>query len=188
MLPSIRVVIVNWNSGELLSRCLVSIDSVQRNDFLVESVVIVDNSSTDGSADNLKLENHKLILISNDNNSGFGAACNQGAMGSRTEYLLFLNPDARLFPKSLDVSIQFMEHPRNSRIGICGVQLVNDQNCISHSCARFPEATHFLSAMFGLNRIAPHRFPSVALVEWDHAEARAVDHVIGAFLDRKSVV
>jgi GT2 family glycosyltransferase len=188
MFPTIRIVIVNWNAGLQLWDCLQSIVAANEEGFIVEQVVVVDNASTDGSASGLGDLDLPLHLICNGKNRGFGAACNQGARGSSADYLLFLNPDVRLFKNSLTRPLGFMEQPENEKVAIAGIQLSDASGRVARTCARFPTPGRFFSKMLGLDRLFPQRFPSHFMREWDHGETRFVDHVIGAFfLVRRSV-
>jgi hypothetical protein len=181
MVIFLDVVIVNWNAGDQLRDCLESIETTRRDGFRLNSVVVVDNASTDGSADCLDDIDLPLVVIRNDQNRGFAAACNQGAKDSKAEYLLFLNPDTRLFEDSLIKPLAFMEQPENYKIGITGIQLVNENGQISRNCARFLTPSILFSKMFGLNMLFPRYFPSYFMNEWGHGETREVDHVMGAF-------
>jgi len=176
------IIIVNWNAGNQLYECLKSIEAAHRDGFKLSRVVVVDNASTDGSADDC-LDNIDLplVIIRNAQNLGFAAACNQGATGSIADYLLFLNPDTKLFPESLSIPIRFMEQPENAKIGICGIQLVDDQGEVARTCARFPAPGMFFTKMLGLNMLFPRYFPSYIMSEWDHEETCEVDQVMGAF-------
>lgn len=177
----LTIVIVNWNAGALLRDCVRSIEVAGQAGFEFGQVVIVDNGSTDGSLDGLEFTDLPLKIIKNTENKGFAAACNQGAQGSRADYLLFLNPDTRLFADSLTVPLAFMEAAQNQSVGICGIQLIDEHAEISRSCARFPTPRMFFSKVFGLDRLFPVFFESHFMVEWGHKENRAVNHVIGAF-------
>lgn len=177
----LRIVIINWNAGLQLHECLRSIENVRAENFQLEKIVIVDNASTDDSIAALSFAKLPIEIIKNMENRGFAAACNQGAQGSNADYLLFLNPDTRLFPASLTLPLTFLESQENSSVGICGIQLIDDSGKISRSCARFPKPGMFFSAMLGLNRLAPSVFKSHFMREWDHSENRQVDQVIGAF-------
>jgi GT2 family glycosyltransferase len=137
-LPTLNIVIVNWNSGDQLRGCLQSIRDATCHNFTLQQVIVVDNASTDGSMDALDKSDLPLTTIRNPENVGFGAACNQGAGHSDADYVLFLNPDMRLFETSLDKPVGFMEQEDNGRVGICGIQLVDDDTRISKTCARFP--------------------------------------------------
>jgi GT2 family glycosyltransferase len=175
------IIIVNWNAGKQLYECLKSIEAAHRDGFKLNRVVVVDNASTDGSADCLDNIDIPLAVIRNAQNRGFAAACNQGAKGSISDYLLFLNPDTRLFEDSLIKPLVFMEQPENHKIGIVGIQLLDETGRISRTCARFPTPSMFFSKMLGLNMLFPRYFPSHFMSEWDHGETREVDQVMGAF-------
>jgi len=186
--PTVSIIIVNWNSGGQLSSCLASIAATATDAYRIERVVVVDNASNDRSADSLQKQDLPLCLVRNATNRGFAAACNQAANGSQADYLLFLNPDTRLFPDSLTRPLSFMELPENQQIGIAGVQLVDDDGRVSRTCARLPTPGRFLTKMFGLDRALPDVFPSHFMTEWDHRGNRAVEQVIGAFfLVRRSL-
>jgi len=177
----VDIIIVNWNAGSLLRDCVRSIGETGQVGFKFGQVVIVDNDSTDGSLDGLASPTLPLKIICNTENKGFAAACNQGAQGSRADYLLFLNPDTRLFADSLSVPLAYMESGQNQSVGICGIQLIDERGEVSRSCTRFPTMRMFYSKIFGLDRLFPEFFQSHFMEEWEHTESREVDHVIGAF-------
>ncbi len=177
---SLSIVIVNWNAGSQLAEAVASIEKYHHR--LVSSVVIVDNASTDDSlsrVETLQDLPFKPLIIRNSENCGFGKACNLGAQQAKSEYLLFLNPDAALYADTLPKALAYMENPVNAKVGICGVQLLNESGHISRSCARFPSAVGFVAHAIGLDRFFPRLGHFMA--EWDHAQTRQVDHVIGAF-------
>lgn len=176
----LTIVIVNWNAGPKLADCIVSIALYHSG--LVSSVVIIDNASSDDSlaqVGGFKRLPFQLHIVRNNDNHGFGAACNQGAALGTSEYLLFLNPDAMVFSGSVDKVLAFMQDPANEKVGICGVQLVGEDGEIARSCARFLSVIGFLSHAIGLDRVLPRLGHCMA--EWSHDVTREVDHVIGAF-------
>jgi N-acetylglucosaminyl-diphospho-decaprenol L-rhamnosyltransferase len=182
MLPSLEIVIVNWNAGSQLQQCLDSIRTASLNGLELLRVVVVDNASSDGSIDRLQPGSVPLSMIRNTINRGFAAACNQGARDSRASYLLFLNPDIVLTGESLSAVVRFMESERNSKVAVCGVQLLNGQGHIVPSCSRFPTPQHFYAKTFGFNHLSPRRFQESLMRDWSHRETRPVDIVMGAFL------
>ncbi len=187
MAASVDIVIVNWNAGPQLVECLESITAAG-HDIRLKRLVLVDNASTDRSSERAEIVGLPLVLIRNDRNRGFAAACNQGAKGSSADYLLFLNPDTRLLPDSLASPLVFMERPENQSIGIAGIQLLDPDGNVARTCARFPTTGRFLSKMLGLDRVLPTAFAPHFMVEWDHSQNREVDQVMGAFfLVRRSV-
>lgn len=172
----VSVVVVNWNVGNQLRRCIDSVITFGQNS--VGSIVVVDNGSTDGSANTVE-GLPKVKLIRTGENLGFGKACNLGARHATSEYLLFLNPDAALFAYTLSKVLTFMEDPINAKVGISGVQLLDETGHVSRSCARFPSPLGFVAHAFGADRIVPRLGHFMS--EWDHAQTRRVDQVIGAF-------
>ena len=183
------IVIVNWNSGPQLAGAVLSINQHSHN--LVSSVIIVDNAYTDDSLSHVKsltALSLPLRIIRNTENRGFSAACNQGAALASSEFLLFLNPDTRLFENSLQEPIAFMQRPESADVGIVGIQLVDEHNHITRSCARFPSLGIFLGQALGVNRLPGLRHLNMHMSEWVHDKTETVDHVIGAFyLMRRSL-
>jgi N-acetylglucosaminyl-diphospho-decaprenol L-rhamnosyltransferase len=178
---SLDVICVNWNSGGQLAACLASLARVSREGFTLGRVVVVDNASSDGSAESLAFPTLPLEVIANDTNRGFAAGCNQGARGSRSDYLLFLNPDTVVEPDSVARPLAVLESAEGRDIGICGIQLANDQGVVARTCTRFPSAGAMVAASVGLDRLVPPRYTGVFMNHWDHLDSRTVDHVIGAF-------
>ncbi|HEV2035667.1 MAG TPA: glycosyltransferase family 2 protein [Candidatus Dormibacteraeota bacterium] len=184
--PTVDMIIVNRNSGLLLRECLESIVAANWERVDLSRVVVLDDVSTDGSSDGVESLPIPLTLIRNPTYSGYGASCNRGAAESRADYLLFLNADARLFDETVDLAVQFMDSSRGSGVGICGVQLVDEANRVSRSCARFPRARDFIGKSFGLEKLLHLR--GMFMTEWDHQDTREVDHVMGAFALIRRVV
>jgi len=178
--PTVHVVIVNWNAGDHLRECLSSIERASQDEVEVSRVTVVDNASTDGSSDRLHETSLPLEIVRNDRNRGFAAACNQGTRGSESDYILFLNPDARLLPETLSVVTRFMESDAAVDIGICGARMLASHGS-AVSCSRFPSIRIFFGAMTGLNALHPTLFPRHHLREEEIASSRVVDQVIGAF-------
>ena len=188
MTDTLDIIIVNWNAWKPLRDCLLSIKNAEKSGFNLTRVVVVDNGSTDGSLDAIHTAGLPLTVIRNPENRGFAAACNQGAKESKADYLLFLNPDTRLFRDTLSKPIQFMQQPENTHIGICGVRQVDDLGITTLSCARFPSVRIFFGRTTGLSRILPRAFPSHVMSSQECVHSSPVDQVIGAFfLVRKSL-
>jgi len=106
---------------EDLVRCLRSIEE-NRPPYRFE-IILVDNASTDGTVDVIKKDFSEVTVAVNNENRSFGAANNRGIEQSGGEYMLFLNPDAVLHPKSLDILLEFIES--NEDVGACGPELLN---------------------------------------------------------------
>ena len=181
----IDIVFVNWNAGKLLQDAVASI--IKYHSGLVSSTIIVDNNSSDNSitlVEELGTDfPFELKIIKNNTNNGFGAACNQGAAAGSAKYILFLNPDAQLFEHSLTVPYNYMERPENQGVGICGIQLIEEDGHVARSCTRFPSLKTFTVNALGLNKLPFSTFKSMHMHmgDWDHLSTREVDQVIGAF-------
>jgi hypothetical protein len=175
------IIIVNWNSGSQFENCLRSIqkhwtDSIAR-------IVVVDNASSDGSADGIadRFADLPVEVIFNDQNLGFARACNQGARAGSAPYLLFLNPDAEVFDHSISRPLQYMESVENADVGICGVQLLDKSGTVSRTCARFPTLGRLTAQAFGLNKIPGLKHTGMHMKDWDHGHTAEVDQVMGSF-------
>ncbi len=178
----IAIIIVNWNAGHQLHDCINSIKYHHNN--IVEQVIIIDNASTDkslSSVESIVSLPFDLKIIRNNQNCGFAAACNQGALIAKTKYLLFLNPDTLLFDKSLTIPYQFMSNPVNKEFGICGIQLVDELGNISRTCSRFPASFSFILCSIGLHKIGAFKKYQPTMMEWSHNVNQSVDQIIGAF-------
>lgn len=175
----VDIVIVNWNSSHYLLDCIQSIFT-EKNETLVNKVIIIDNNSSDGSLEKIDLSN-KISIIINNENQGFSKACNQGFKLSTAPYILLLNPDARLLDNTLEDCIAFMEH--STEVDILGCQLLDDNGHIAPSCSRFPTPLAFFYDASGLSKLAPSIFhPATVMTDWDHKESKQVDQVMGAFM------
>jgi GT2 family glycosyltransferase len=180
--PRLDIVIVNWNSRDLLRACVRALPAAVGEGFTLDRLVVVDNASSDGSADGIAGLLPQAVVLGNAENRGFAVACNQGAAGSRADYLLFLNPDVRVEAASLAGTLAFLEQSDNAGVGVAGVRLLDEQGHTQRCCAREPTAGRLLAQSVGLDRLAPRLFPPHFMLEWDHADTRPVDQVMGAFL------
>lgn len=172
----VDVVIVNWNSGDWLSKCLESLSASAV--ALISSVIVVDNGSIDGS-DKQNALDLPLEVVRANTNLGFGRACNLGVCKGRAAYILFLNPDAALCEHTLDIAVSFMEDPSNIEIGVCGIQLKEENGATQKHTARFPTVRRMLATSLGISQLIPKA--GLHDHDFDHLSSRDVDHVIGAF-------
>ena len=174
------VAIVNWNSGDLLRDCIAALADSSIAAAL--RVTVVDNASADGSADGLRRPGLSVEVLRNSRNRGFGAACNQAARRGDAPFLLFLNPDTRVQPRTLEEALAAMAEPEHALTGILGVRLVDDPGRTQRTCARAPTLSGLLLRSAGLDRFWPGLVKPHFMTEWDHEDTRPVDQVMGAFL------
>ena len=175
----IDIVIVNWNSGDYLKKCIGSIFT-SVGIPLIKSVIIIDNNSKDYSLENISV-NNQIHIVLNSENFGFAKACNQGFKMCTAEYVLLLNPDTMLHPDTLAQSVAFMSG--HKEINILGAALLDDEGKLAPSCSRFPSPLRIFFDASGLSKIAPKIFtPATIMTDWSHKESRIVDQVMGAFM------
>lgn len=172
------IVTVNWNAGYQLKECLDTV--LACNKGKVSRIIVVDNGSTDGSVDAVE-RLPGVEVIRTGKNLGFGAACNMGAVVGDAPYILFLNPDTRLEVESLSVPLAFMEQTENANVGICGIQLVDEQGDVNHTCARHPTLIRLVSSALGFDKLPGLQGSGMRMGNWDHKSTRQVDQVMGAF-------
>ncbi len=129
----LTVIIVSWNVRELLRRCLHSVPDTTQNDI---EIIVVDNASTDGSADMVRTEFPGVHLVANSQNKGFTAANNQGLAVSHGRHLLLLNPDTEVVGDALTTMLKYMD--AQPRAGALGPQLLNPDGSLQPSRRRFP--------------------------------------------------
>jgi GT2 family glycosyltransferase len=175
-MKKVDVVIVNWNTGPYLKECVESV--IKYDSDLVDKIIVVDNASTDNSIP-LISEISGITLIENSGNFGFGRACNIGAKICTSEYILFLNPDARIYENTLSSCLDFLDDEKNASVGILGVPLEDTNGNIARCCARYPSIFNMVSSAMGLDKLIPSS--GALMKEWDHLTTREVDQVIGAF-------
>jgi len=183
----ISVVIVSYNVRELLRRCLASVYAGLQG--LQGEVIVVDNASTDGSAEMVRREFPQVRLVDNPHNRGFAAANNQGIGLSRGRYILLLNCDAEVVGEALTTMVDCLD--RHSEMGLVGPQLLNTDGSVQSSRRRFPTlATAFVESTI-LQRWLPnlgHLRRYYVMDRPDNLE-QEVDWLIGAcLLVRREVV
>ena len=147
--PELSVIIVNWNTRQLLSQCLRSvIDNLQ--DLSIEHFV-VDNGSTDGSIGMVRKDFPDVSLIENHENLGFAKANNQAIRLSQGRYILLLNSDAFLTPKAVQTMIDVMES--DISYGIAGAQLVYPDGRPQVSHGQLPTFWSEAASLFGIDKV-----------------------------------
>jgi GT2 family glycosyltransferase len=183
--PTVTVVVVTWNSAATIRRCLDSIVTASGGVAEVCTIVVVDNASYDGTPD-LVAATNRVRLECNPQNTGFAAACNRGATGSTSEFLLFLNPDCVLWPGSIDALAAFMAD--GLAVGICGPAFAANGGGVPIAAARYPSLHILFGSATRLSRLAPGLFPPRFYEGSELARTRRVDQVSGAcFFVRRSL-
>jgi hypothetical protein len=190
------VVIVNWNTRDLLRDCLRSL--AESHTVAPEfrfNVIVVDNASTDGSAAMVSAEFPEAILIESPTNGGFAYANNLGLrrFGFNTDntdspeisiaprYALLLNPDTVVPADALPKLVAYMD--ANPTVGACGPKLILQDGSLDWACRRsFPTPEVSLWRMTGLSKLFPknRRFGRYNLTYLPIDQETDVDSVVGA--------
>jgi len=171
-MTDLSIIIVNWNTRDLLKECLASIFRHQP-DFSLQ-VIVVDNASGDGSREMIRQDFSSVQLIENLDNFGYVVANNQGGHVAMGRFLLFLNPDTLVRAGTLAGAVAFMEqHPE---AGVMGCRTLNADGSLQATAFAFPNQLRVFAYVLGLNRIFKlSRFT-------DHSLLRTADYVQGSFL------
>lgn len=170
----VSVVVVTWNTRELTLDCLASVTAALAPPTTTE-ILVVDNGSSDGTAEAIRERFPTARVIALPANVGFAAGCNAGLRAIRGRHVLLLNSDARVMPGTLERCVRFLDqHPE---VGIVGPQLLHPDGRRQNSIHNFPiVATELLpKALF--EALFRRRFPSR---RWVGEEPLDVEAVTGA--------
>lgn len=187
----LAVVIVSWNTAQLLRQCLLTLKTDLVRSGLSDSncsVFVVDNNSSDGSAELVANEFPWVKLTANQENLGFAKANNQALNMVSAEYILLLNPDTEVKPGALSTLMDFLDaHPKAA---VVAPQLLNSDGSIQRSCRAFPSFSGMLFELLGLSRLMPNvkKFREYKMLDWQHDDERQVDQPEGACLLIRSSV
>ena len=182
----VSIVIVNFNTVDLLRACLQSIaaDASCRGC----EVIVIDNASTDGSVKMAKGSFPHVRVVVNEVNEGFARPNNTGIKMASGRYILLLNSDTEVRSGAISEMKAFLEtHPDAAA---CGPMLLYPDGRLQHSVKGFPTLwTHFCD-MFLLDKLFPRTtlFGRGQMAYFDYHRTEPVDHVMAAaFLVRREV-
>lgn len=178
VLPTVSVCVANWNGGSILRACLASLRAAAHEVPL--EVYVVDNASTDGSADMVACEFPEVQLVRNRSNIGFSRANNQAARRARGEYLLFLNNDTVVPPGALARLVDYARaHPD---VGMIGPRLRDSAGSVQVSCRPRPDVTTFLNrlTLVRWSGLVKRRYRRYRRQSFDPSTVRPVDVLMGA--------
>jgi GT2 family glycosyltransferase len=130
--PAVSVIVVNYNAGELLDRCLESLE--QRSAEPSAEVILVDNASSDGSAERVAGRYPWVTLIRSGRNLGFAGGVRQGAARAVGTILFLLNPDAEIYPDTLGEVVSGLN--ADPKLGVAGCKIYEpDGSTLQHAGA-----------------------------------------------------
>lgn len=178
----LSLIIVNWNTKELTAQCLRSVSDNLTNTSMTYEVIVVDNASSDGSAQSIKEEFSWAQLICNEDNLGYGRANNQAAEHAKGRYFLLLNSDTQLLDNSIPRIIEYLDdHPN---VGVATGKVLNSDRTFQSPYRRFPSITgaiyrHTINNVKSFNTPLQKRHKYEDL---DPDRIHNVDSVTGAYL------
>ena len=177
--PDVSVVVVSFNTRDLLRECLTTLAREAAN--ITYEVLVVDSASRDGSADMVEQEFPNARLFRSDQNLGFAGANNLAFPECRGRYVVLLNSDAFLTPNALPLSVKYMD--ANPRAGIGGARLVGRDGAWQPSARMFPSMLNDFLSLSGLSAKYPRsKFFGRGDRTWaDNLIACETDWVPGAY-------
>ena len=170
----LSVVIVNWNTRDMLRDCLQSV-LAGIGDLRAE-IFVVDNASEDGSAAMVRREFAQIHLIQSAKNLGFGAGNNLALRRVCGRHVLLINTDTIVHGSVIANCVTWLDN--NPEVGLMGPRLLNRDGAGQPSCSSFPSLKSLTLQLVGITRIA--RWDNYRMTGWDWSEERSVEVVSGA--------
>ena len=176
----VSIIVVSYNTREMTLECL---RSVQRETALPYELIVIDNASSDGSAEAIASEFPDIKLLAEDANHGFAKSNNIAATHASGRYILLLNPDTIVLDQAIDRLAGFAQERPNARIW-GGKTLYGDRSLNPTSCWQRMTLWNIFCRTSGLTGLFPHNplFNAEAYGGWDRDNERIVDIVTGCFL------
>ena len=179
----ISIIIVNWNTAELLENCLASILADPPTSPF--EVWVVDNASSDDSLRMVREKFPQVHVIENRENLGFASANNQAIQRCAGNYVLLLNPDTLVKSGALQALRDFLE--KTPKAGAAGARILNPDGSLQISSWPRPTLSRELWRLFHLDSVLP--YAEYPLTKWEANQAQDVDLLLGAcLLLRKDVL
>ncbi len=180
-MKDLSIVIVSYNTKDLLKEC---IESIYKNskDLSLE-IIVVDNNSYDGSVEMISKNFKDVILVKNKENLGFSKANNIGVKKSSGKYVLFLNSDTLVKENTLRYMVKFMDEYKDAGAATCKLKMPNGK--IDDASHRgFPTPWNSFVHFSGLSKIFPKTkiFGGYNLSYLDFDKTHKIDALAGAFM------
>jgi GT2 family glycosyltransferase len=179
MNTEVSVIIVSWNCREMLAECLRSIQDNLPPD--TSEIIVVDNASSDGTAEAIRRAFPYVNLIESGSNVGFAQGNNLGLQASHGNYLCLINPDVIVEPGCIRRLLKYLEeHPD---VGMAGPQIVGPDGVVQRSCMRTPTLWNQFCRALALDTLTKRSrlFGGYLMSDFAHDEPRDVDIINGCF-------
>ncbi|AGA91755.1 putative glycosyltransferase [Thioflavicoccus mobilis 8321] len=171
----ISVVIVSYNTREMVRECLESV-FLNSGDLDLQ-VIIVDNNSIDGTVEMLKSQFPQVVLIENKRNLGFAAANNQALSLANKGYVLLLNSDTIVLRDAMQKSVKKLQ--QRIDVAAMGCRVLNTDRTIQRTCSGYPTLKRLFYMTIGLDRLP--FFDTYLLRYWPRDSEREVDVISGCY-------
>jgi len=177
----LSIVVVNWNGRALLEDCLASIEREVRGRStpgrLETETLVVDQASSDGSAEAVRARFPWAEVLALPRNVGFAAGNNVGLRRARGRHCVLLNNDTVVLPDALERCVRYLD--ANPTVGVVGPQLLDPDGTKQNSVHSVPNLVSEIVPKAVLETIAPWRYPSK---RYEHPGPIVVEAVLGACL------
>jgi GT2 family glycosyltransferase len=180
----LSIIIVNYNTKDLLHDCLVSISETVKD--LAYEIIVVDNNSTDGSTDMVRHMFPSTQLVCNNVNLGFSRANNQGYSHSRGEYLLFLNSDTLVLEGAIFGMFDYLR--THTEVGIVGPKILDSARLPTRSYMRFLDLKKLFMGSKRLRLFFDVEKNRIHFPRYDYNSTRQTEWLSGACLMTKRKV
>jgi len=151
--PDLSIIILNYNTRDLLRDCLRSVLKSKKNSFAYE-IIVVDNASVDGSVEMIKREFPQVKIIQSKENLGFAGGNNLALKKAQGKYILFLNSDTQVKPDAFQKMISFMDS--DPKIGAATAKTMLVSGGMDPDCHRgFPTPWASICYFLGLEKLFP---------------------------------
>lgn len=176
----VTIVIVNWNTRQMLADCLNSVIAGATDEKY--ELIVVDNASSDGSCEMIASDFPSVRLIRNAENRGFAAANNQGIVVSDGRYVLLLNSDTLVSPGAIAATLTFADQNPDAAVVSCRV--TGPRGGTQNVCYTFPSLLNLALSLAKLSLLFPRSrfFGRYRLSWWNYDQPRVVDAVAGCYM------
>ncbi len=169
----ISIIIVNWNTKDLITKCLETIEANAAS--INKEIIVVDNASTDNSTDRIKERFPYVKLVENSENSGYAEGNNIGLKLASGDYILLLNPDTEIQPGAIEELIACIN--RNPDTAAAAAKLIYPDGSSQRSCRGFPHPWSLVFDYLQISRLFPSskRLSAYRMLWFDYESEIEVD-------------
>ncbi|MBA4293067.1 hypothetical protein C0431_08850 [bacterium] len=174
----VSVVVVNWNTKDKLRACLASL---QVQTQLPTQIIVVDNASSDGSAEMVKVDFPSVTLLAESTNHGYAKGNNLGLNLAKSEFIITLNPDTELPTDNLEKATRSLSsHPE---CGALSVKFIGPEGETQSSVRGFPTILGIIGQLTHLDQKLPDSpFANYSLPNFDYKKSQFAPQPMGTYL------